>query len=333
MIDIVIPWVDSNDPKWRLEKEKCSSAQIGDSGAVDDSDARYRDWDTVKYLFRSIDMYMPWVHRVFFITYGHLPSWMNKDCEKLRIINHRDYIPGEYLPTFCSHTIELNIHRITDLSEHFIYLNDDILALRRMEEEDFFLKGLPRDYAILNPINCTTRFSVQDIALTDMEVINDNFNKKKQVKQNISKWIAPCYGKNLYRSLSLMSWPHFVGFLSKHQGNAYLKSTFEEVWEKEFSILDSTCRHKFRTRRDVNQWLMRYWQLASGKFIPITPYGEMISISNDNKKLFSVINESKEKSICINDNNNEEIEDYQKVKTELISVLEKRFPNKSIFEM
>ena len=155
MIDIVIPWVDSNDPKWRLEKEKCSPSQKGEAAAVDDSDARYRDWDTVKYLFRSIEMYMPWVNKVFFITYGHLPSWMNKNCEKLRIINHRDYIPDEYLPTFCSHTIELNIHRITDLSEHFIYLNDDILALRRMEEEDFFLKGLPRDYAILNPINCT----------------------------------------------------------------------------------------------------------------------------------------------------------------------------------
>ena len=130
-----------------------------------------------------------------------------------------------------------------------------------------------------------------------------------------------------------MSWPHFVGFLSKHQGNAYLKSTFEEVWKKEFHILDNTCRHKFRTRRDVNQWLMRYWQLASGKFIPIKPYGEMISISNDNKKLFSVINESKEKTICINDNNVERIQDYDKTKNELIAVLESRFPYKSAFEM
>lgn len=331
-IDIVIPWVDSNDPLWLKEKEQYSPDNNGIMAAVDDTEARYRDWDTVKYLFRSIEMYMPWVNHVFFITYGHIPAWMNTHCDKLRVINHKDYIPKEYLPTFSSHTIELNIHRIKELSEKFIYFNDDILALRAMKKEDFFIKGLPRDYAILNPINCTTRFSVQDIALTDMEIINDNFSKRKQVRENLSKWISPCYGKNLYRSLCLMSWPHFVGFLSKHQGNAYLKSTFFEVWEREFQILDNTCKHKFRTRRDVNQWIMRYWQLASGKFVPITPYGEMYTIGNDNTKLFTVIMDSKEKTICVNDNNIEPIRDYNRIKQNLIQLLESRYPKKSKFE-
>ena len=331
-IDVTITWVDSSDPIWQEEKSKYSGKKEV-SAAVDASDARYRDWDTVRYLLRGIEMYMPWVNHVFFITYGHLPAWMNTGYEKLRIVNHRDYIPEEYLPTFCSHTIELNMHRIKELSEHFIYFNDDILVLRPLKEEDFFRNGLPRDYAILNPINCSTRFSVQDIALTDMEVINDNFNKKTQIKKNLFKWIAPCYGKNLFRSFCLMSWPHFVGFLSKHQGNAFLKSTFEEVWEKEFGILDSTSRHKFRTRRDVNQWIMRYWQLAAGRFEPIRPYGEMYTIGNDNTKLFDVINHSQDKTICVNDNNIEKIIDYKKTKKELMDVLEKRYPVKSGFEL
>ena len=331
-IDITITWVDSNDPKWREEKNQYSQTKET-KAAVDDGEARYRDWEVVKYLLRSIEMYMPWVRYVFFITYGHLPSWMNVHYEKLKIVNHQDFIPKEYLPTFCSHTIELNMHRIEELSEQFIYFNDDILVLRPIEKEEFFCKGLPRDYAVLNPINCATRFSVQDIALTDVEVINDNFNKKEQIRKNFSKWISPCYGKYLFRTFCLLSWPSFVGFLSKHQGNAFLKSTFREVWEKEFSILDSTCRHRFRTRRDVNQWLMRYWQLASGKFLPIRPYGELHVIGNDNTKLFDAINNCKEKSICVNDNNLEKIIDYKKTKNELIDVLEKRFPVKSGFEL
>ena len=330
-IDIVIPWVDSSDPLWRAEKNKYSLDNV-DSVTCDDNETRYRDWDTIKYLFRSIEMYMPWVNRVFFLTYGHLPSWINKECEKLCIVKHIDFIPEEYLPTFCSHTIELNMHRIKGLAEQFIYFNDDILALNTMKEEDFFVQGMPRDYAILSPINSTTRLSVQDTALTDLEIINDNFNKNRQIKKFLRKWVSPQYGKELVRSFCLMPWPYFVGFLSRHQANAYLKSTFYEVWEKEFQALDSTCKHKFRTRRDVNQWVMRYWQLASGNFLPIKPYGEKYTIKNDNTKLYDTIMNSRDKTICINDNNNEEIKNYVQTKNELMRVLEQRYPKKSIFE-
>ena len=330
-IDIVVPWVDANDPEWRKEKNKYALHE-GKSNLTDDSDVRYRDWDTIKYLMRGIDLYMPWVDRVFFITWGHLPEWLNPDADKLVIVNHSDYIPKEYLPTFCSHTIELNMHRIPDLSEQFIYFNDDLLVLRPLKEKDFFLNGLPRDYALLNPLISTHRFSVQDIALTDIEVINDHFVKKDVIRKNFFKWFNPIYGKALFRSLCLMPWPKIAGLFTKHQCNAFLKSTFYEVWEKEFELLDLTCRHKFRTRRDVNQWVIRYWQLASGKFIPIRPFGKLYGVKNDNTDLFRAIDKNIDKTLCINDNGIEQIEDFEKTKKELIEHLERKFPQKSHFE-
>ena len=130
-----------------------------------------------------------------------------------------------------------------------------------------------------------------------------------------------------------MPWDKFSGFLTMHQCNAYLKSTFNEVWNKEFKIMDSTCKHKFRTRRDVNQWLIRYWQLVSGNFKPIKPYGKYYAIKNDNGELFKVLENSKYKTICINDNGVEEIVNFDKTKSELIAHLEKKFPQKSSFEM
>lgn len=331
-IDIVIPWVDANDPEWQQEKRKYAGESATNTTS-DSREVRFRDWDTVKYLFRSIEMYMPWVRKVFFITYGHLPKWMNTNCEKLRIINHKEYIPPQYLPTFSSHTIELNLHRISELSETFVYFNDDLLVLRPTQESDFFIDGIPRDYAILNPITTSRRFSIQDIALTNVEVINDHFSSKVQMKDNFRKWFAPCYGKYLYRNISLSAWPYFVGFLNLHQGNAYLKSTFSEVWRQEYDILNTTCMHRFRTRRDVNQWIMRYWQLAEGRFIPIKPYGLLYNISNDNKALFDVLPKYKGISICINDNNIENIQDFDSIQKELTDVLEKRFPLKSSFEV
>ncbi|WP_331836427.1 hypothetical protein [Erysipelothrix piscisicarius] len=84
-----------------------------------------------------------WVNNVYLITYGHLPDFLNVDHPKLKIINHTDYIPSDYLPTFSSHTIELNMHRIEGLSEHFVYFNDDMflnqpMSLQRISSKRVF---------------------------------------------------------------------------------------------------------------------------------------------------------------------------------------------------
>ena len=127
-IDIVIPWVDSNDLQWRRNKNYYADLE-GRKELIDESDVRYRDWDIVRYLFRGIDMYMPWVRTVHFVTVGHLPTWMNTEAERLHVVRHDEYIPKEYLPTFSANPIELNIHRIPGLADQFIYFNDDIIVL------------------------------------------------------------------------------------------------------------------------------------------------------------------------------------------------------------
>lgn len=138
-IDVVIPWVDGSDPQWRARKnalrEKLDLPQDSNS-----SDVRYRDWNLLPYLFRGIEEYAPWVRKVFLITDHQVPSWLDQNCPKLQLIYHEDYIPQEYLPTFSSHTIELNLHRIADLSEHFIYMNDDTFIMNPVKPEFFLVK-------------------------------------------------------------------------------------------------------------------------------------------------------------------------------------------------
>ena len=122
-IDFVITWVDGSDENWQKKKRKYIEDKAGD-------EVHYRDWGLLRYLFRSIEKYAPWVHRVYLVTDGQTPEWLNTEHKKLVVTDHKDFIPAEYLPTFNSHTIELNLHRIRGLEEQFVYFNDDFLLTK-----------------------------------------------------------------------------------------------------------------------------------------------------------------------------------------------------------
>ena len=129
-IDIVIPWVDGADPDWNNLRKQYDNYGKGICGA--NTEIRYQSWDNLYLWFRAIEKCMPWVHKIFFITYGHIPAFLDIHSSKLRIVRHEEYIPKEYLPTFNSNTIEMNLHRINELSENFILFNDDLFPLQRL---------------------------------------------------------------------------------------------------------------------------------------------------------------------------------------------------------
>ena len=329
-IDFVVTWVDGNDPVWQAEKAKYSPNKNADNRNV-----RYRDWDNMQYWFRAVEKFAPWVNKVHFVTYGHLPKWLNTDCPKLNIVKHSDFIPSQYLPTFSSRSIELNIHRIHGLSDKFIYFNDDMFILKPTTQEFFFKNGLPTDFAIASTLSVTNKSdTVQFAKFNNIVILNSNFDKKKQVKKNFNKWVNIAYGWDALRNLILMGEHHFKCFANNHLPFSYLKSTFYEVWDKEFDELNETCKHKFRSRYDVNQWLMRYWQLAKGDFSPIGRHakGKVYEVYNgveQNQALFDIIENQKMPMICINDNDNI---DFEPMKERLKQAFDKILPEKSCFE-
>ncbi len=323
-IDFVLTWVDMNDPKWQKEYLKYNK---------DIDPIKYRDWDNLKYWFRGVEKYASWVNKIHFITYGHLPSWLNANNPKLNIVNHKDYIPKEYLPTFNSHTIELNFHNIKDLAEHFVYFNDDTFIVNYLKPEDFFKNNLPCDYAILNPIISINNDHFSNIVTNNMALINRNFNKKECLKQNRFKYLNLKYGHNLIRSLLLMPWDRFPGFYSAHLPNAYLKSTFKTIWEKETQELHNTCLCKIRNNyTNVNQWIVKYWQYASGTFYPRNlKLGKYFEITDSNEELKKFIKNKRMPLVCLNDS--PKISDFNKTKEELIATFESILSEKSSFEL
>lgn len=329
-IDFVIPWVDGNDPEWRKQKNEYSPSKESDTGVN-----RYRDMGILKYWFRAVESYAPWVNKVHFITCGHLPQWLNTECEKLNIVNHKDYIPEKYLPTFSSHPIELNMHRIEGLSERFVYFNDDTFLNGSISEEFFFKNGKPRDYAYLTNIYLAdTDDCFGHICTNNIVLINREFSYIKSFAKHPFKYVNPCYSlkNNIKNVLKLVNGSVFSGFENHHLPSAYLKSTLVESWEAHYDILDRTSSSRFRSPYDVNQYVFAFRQLVTGNFCPASPSsrGRHMRICQDNSHIINTLKDESVKLICINDT--VENIDFEAASDSIALAFEEKFPNKSAFE-
>ena len=327
-IDFVIIWVDGNDPEWRREK----SQYDGTAADYSNSEARFRDWDNLQYWFRGVEQFAPWVNKIHFVTWGHLPKWLDTTNPKLNIVNHKDFIPKEYLPTFSSHTIELNLHRIEGLAEQFVYFNDDMFITAPVNPEDFFKNGKPCDTVALDCI-CFDTDTVGAINGSNAEVINRNFSKRESLKKHFKMWYSPKNGiRNLIRTVLLTPWEYFPGFYYQHVADSFLKSNFVEMWEKEYEVLHRTCSHRFRDNSDVNQWAVKFWQMAKGEVaVRKDSFAYCFHIKENNfDALCERIKSKKNKMLCINDNSN--VSDFEAKKAAVIEAFEKLLPEMSSFE-
>jgi len=88
---------------------------------------------------RSLELYAPFVRRVYVVTAGHLPPWLARADERIVPVRHDEIFAAGCLPTFNSHAIESRLHHIDGLSEHYLVLNDDVFFGRAVEASDFFV--------------------------------------------------------------------------------------------------------------------------------------------------------------------------------------------------
>ena len=331
----MIAWVDGADPVWAEKFVSSKRKEDGSEMSVDTCVARYRDWGLLKYWFRGVEKFTPWVRKVFFITDNQTPSWLNVEAPKLVCINHSDYLPADCLPVFSSHPIELNMHRIKGLSEHFVYFNDDMFVTGPMGPEKFFRNGLPVDRAAL--LSTDPDSLVGSILSNNLKCLNDSFDKKEVIRKNPGKWFCPQYlahPRGMLRTLNHLPDKEFPGFSQHHLPTSFLKSTLEEVWDRFPEILDRTTHTKFRSGTDVNQWLFKCWQLVKGDFVPYDVYRDGRSFILNDRNTASIarrISRGRYKMVCLNDG--PDIKDFTADKDLLISAFESILPEKSSFEL
>ena len=298
-IDFVVTWLDSNDPEWQEAYFKYKPDSKGPKG-----NARFRNMDIFRYWFRAVELYAPWVNKVYLITNGKFPS------------------------------------RIQGLSEHFVYFNDDMYLNAPVKPEHYFKNGLPCD---LNKETCynvpiytkADKFGIYMQMLADIGIINRFFNRKETVKQSPSRWFGPHLGVcGNIMSFLLLRRRLFSGFSNFHIEQAYLKSVFNEVWEAAPEFMSASCT-RFREDVTANPYLFRYWQFAKNLFYPAKRKGlYFFLIKRDMlNKIEKAFQNNNYASICLNDSALCNDEEFQYINTGLQQLFENKFPQKSSFEI
>ena len=288
-VDLVVTYVDSNDLTWKSAVSQFNSEV---------SPKRYRSWDTLKHWFRGIEKHMQFIRDVHLVVSNieQVPKWL--DQSKIHVVLHKEIIPERLLPTFNSTTIEMFLHKIPGLAEHFIYSNDDMMPINNIDVYEFFQDGLPV-YELVHRSTARNIFRMQcknsyKLAAKLSEHRDDNTNY----------------------------------FYIRHSIDPMLKSICDEVHEKAGDQICKKCT-KFREPFNFTQYLFPDYAVMTQRAV-IGRMSLQYATTND-QQLQSIIDDCKAKVLCINDSSG--IEDFDNALKTVNDCLERRFPEKSRFEI
>jgi hypothetical protein len=316
-------------PKWK--KDFAEYAGKIDNSKNEISEARFRDCGFLKYWFRGVEKFAPWIRNIYFVTCGQKPEWIDVNNPKLKLVNHEDYIPKRFLPCYNSVVIERYLHKIAGLAEHFVYFNDDFFIINKLEPERFFKNGLPCDIAAFqyNPGWSQWYKRIKN----NLKIINKHFDKKEVTSRFHDKWFAEIYGGKARWNYILKPYGKFITLRSPHNAQPFLKSTFEEVWAVAEKELTETSVNRFRNITDYTPELFRAWQICKGNFEPYNTYNDtkMFPLIIKSKQAIAAVKKQSYKLVCLNDNIH--IRNYWQVMKNIQSAFESIFPEKSSFEL
>jgi hypothetical protein len=327
-IDFVVTWVDMDDPEWQREFEAYSGKINNRKNEV--TAARFRDYGFLKYWFRGVEKFAPWVRYIHFVTCGQQPEWLNVNHPKLKLVNHIDYIPKQYLPAYNSNLLEIYMHRIPGLSENFVYFNDDFFIISHIPPQRFFTGGLPNDIAAFR-IN--VGYSLWNKCLkNNIRLINQRFDKREVMQRDHDKWFTPAYGDKALLTRLLKFYPEFITLRTPHNAQPYTKTTFTEVWEYADKELTGMSTHRFRSPNDYTLELFRTWQICRSNFVPYNTYTDtkMFPLVFRAKQAIRAIREQSYSLVCLNDS--EYILNFAKTMEGIHAAFESILPEKSSFE-
>lgn len=307
-IDLVYTWVNGNDPAWRA-KRNAAIGQTEKDSAVN-CDGRYADNDELRYSLRAVEKYAPWIRRIFIITDNQIPEWLNIENPKIHIVDHKEILPPESLPTFNSVVIEHMLFNIPDLAEHFLYANDDMFFNRKVSPSDFFASDR-------RPIIRFNRRPFRKLTLKLKEkILGKPLSNYNLTIQNAARLVEEEYGI-------------YIGHKTHHNIDAYRKTAYRHAYEIFKENIDSTLRNHVRSDNDIQRNLYSYVPVAEKKaHVKFVSGKTSFRFHIDNHKHYKKLKRLNPKFFCLNDSQYCTDDDRRLVK----EFLKKRFPEKSQFE-
>lgn len=299
-IDIVMPVLLPNEI-WYEEYKKYNK---------NEHPSRVRDMCTFKYVLRSIDKNMPWVNKIFIILYDEtqIPDWLDTNNPKIKIILHKDILPAERLPNFSSVQVDMRLSFIEELSEQFIFINDDMFFNKPIKETDYFRDGKP-------------------VHIPTMKYVNSyNLTKAQwgKIEQNNYNFLNKIAGRKIH-------------FWTGHAPIAFTKTFQQFIWFKYRKEIEKHMSGlHIRADNNLCNWLFynmeEYYQKTANVAADKLPARKYFPLS-DKTTESEVAAAAAFKTypiLCVNDGN--AVSKFDRMKTILNKVMQAKYPEKSSFE-
>lgn len=266
-IDYVVPMVFESDVKWRNDYFASQKTRLSNIGR----NVRFRSWGTEQLLIKCIKKFMPWVGDIHILLAreSQVQPWMKE--EGVNVVFHKQFIPEKYLPTFNSCTIEMFLPYISDVSEAFIYGNDDMFPLSPLKENDFFIEGKP----------CIHIYETQ------FPPIPNIFQKKCMRQQNM---VGSHFGKKYSKTL----------FRNGHSLAPLLKGVCMEV-HRRFGAEILSGITPDRTETSYNQYIYTLWQYFTSEYVDHTPEHYYAGVKIGAQRTIEIIKKHDCGIVCVND--------------------------------
>lgn len=308
-VEFVYCWCNGADPEFWAEKARYSPG----AETRDDADCRYIDNGELVRSLASVALYAPWIRRIWLLVndVSAIPPAVARD-PRIVVVRHREVIPAEHLPLFNALSIELWLDRIPDLSERFVYLNDDTFLGAPVTPRDFF---------------------------TDDGKVICRYFRNRIVPSGGAYEAALLNARAFLRDVAAdhpldREWLKAAPYYPHHNADGCLKGVFSDFRASFPEPLTASASCRFHTPGQFSRDIFSLWAMATGRgvFRGIWrnrivrrlgwPRAESAFGKLSNADVFETIERHRPSFFCLNDT--EESTDAQRAR--LRSWLERRFP-------
>ena len=307
-MDIVYTYVDCNNINWFNKKQEYYKEYGNYLFNCIDCNNKYRfeSRDELLYSLRSVEKYVHNYNNIYIVIDHEPPTWLNTIHPKIRLVPHTAINSlSQFVPVFNSNAIECHLHNINEISQRFLYLNDDIIFTKQIDLNEFNTHLIPFFF--------------------------DNCYTKKGIPVNTDIGFRAAW-KNTNSILDLMFQDEKRLKLS-HGPMVIDRNIINEIWSIIPTQLTQTTLNKFRSITDINLTcgFYPYFSLYTNRGYNAHNYTSKTVYLNDNIEEGEVaLSTSQENNwICIEDTAEYRRDEASKL---IKKYFNNMFPEKSQFE-
>ena len=228
-IDAVITWVDGSEPNYKIKlEENLKNKKI--------INRQYTQANEIDFCVASIIKFAPFVRKIFIVTDKQKPKFSGirhmVSLEKIEIIDHEEIFRDnlDCMPSFNIRSIDALLFKIKNLSDKFIYFNDDMFLIKETTKEDWFKDN--------------------KAVLTGSWAKTYNKHLIKTISHKIKNLlnIRPSFNAAQSKAANIVGF-HNRYFKSFHCGRPQIKSVIKDFYDKNPQRLTNQIRYKFRDGR------------------------------------------------------------------------------------